>query len=425
MLKEKIVNKDARIAVIGLGYVGLPLACTFHQAGFSVTGFDISHSRVDMVNREESYIADVPSELVKFQATTDKQTLGDMDVILLCVPTPLKADKSPDLSYIEQESREIALHSSGLAEYSVTVNQGEKLVILESTTYPGTVRGVMLPLLKTIPNIRLAHCPERIDPGRTMEAMEDIPKIIGGIDDESAELACLLYGNIAKTVVKVSSVEVAEMTKVFENSFRLVNISFVNEMVELCRRLGVSIWEVIDAASTKPFGYMRFDPGLGAGGHCISQDPGFLSSCAKARDLHPRLIDSAMAINDQMPYYVRERIREIFSRHGDGLLGAKILVLGISYKKNVADTRESPALKLIHLLVEDGAKVSWHDPHVRKDPYPVPSPVVEHMYGQADMVVIAVDHDWYDWKQVVRESKRVFDCRGVTVEKKYPHVEVL
>ena len=416
MLRDKITNRKARLGVIGLGYVGLPLACAFDQAGFRVTGFDISLNRVEMINRDESYIADVPSEAVGFSATTDKSALRDMDVVLLCVPTPLKPDKSPDLSYIEHESEQMAIHLRG----------GEKLVILESTTYPGTVRNVMQPLVgrADIKRLYLAHCPERIDPGRSMDALEDIPKIIGGIDDESAELACLLYKSIANTIVKVSSIEVAEMTKVFENSFRLVNISFVNEMVELCRRVGVSVWEVIDAASTKPFGYMRFEPSIASGGHCISQDPGFLSSCAKSHNLHPRLIDSAMAINDQMPYYVRERIREMFNRHGDGLQGAQILVLGVSYKKNVADTRESPAMKLIRLLEEDGAKVGWHDPHVRPDPYSATeSPAVEIPCEEAGLVVIAVDHDWDDWGRISRASMRIFDFRGVI--KEATHVERL
>lgn len=410
MLEEKIKSRDAAIGVVGLGYVGLPLAVAFHEAGFKVLGFDTKQERVDAVNRGESYIADV--DKVRFTATTDQRLLAQMDVILICVPTPLKANKEPDLSYIESTARDIANHPSHRPN-------SEVLVILESTTYPGTVRGTLLPIVQVArTRVRLAHVPERIDPGNSLRGIKNIPKLVGGMDEESTRLACLLYRTVADTVVPVSSVEVAEMTKVFENSFRLVNISFVNEMVELCRRLGISIWEVIEAASTKPFGYMPFYPGVGVGGHCVGVDPEFLVSVAKEHSLHPRLIAAASAINDQMPYYVLERIRGLM----DGLRGKRVLVLGVAYKKDVADTRESPSLKLIELLRQNGADVKWYDPLVNPRQS---AGTLGLRLGRADLTVIAVDHSGYDWEEIVRKSKRVFDCKGVTLGIESENVERL
>ncbi len=397
MLEDKIKSKDAVIGVVGLGYVGLPLAVAFREAGFHVLGFDVKRKRVDAVNRGESYIADV--DRVRFKATTSQYRLAGMDVICICVPTPLKPNKEPDLSYVVQETEQVAscLHKG-------------QLVILESTTYPGTTREVILPILqKAGVQFHLAHIPERIDPGNSMRGIGSIPKLVGGIDEESTRLACLLYRAIADTVVPVSSPEVAEMTKVFENTFRNVNIALVNEMVELCRRLGISIWEVIEAAGTKPFGYMPFYPGIGVGGHCIPTDPHFLRSKAQECDLHLRFVETAAAINDQMPYYVLERIRGLM----DGLSGKKVLVLGVAYKKDVADTRESPSLKLMELLREKGAEAEWHDRYVL--PAAHDNAVLHAKLRWADLTVIAVDHSGYDWTEIVRKSKRVFDCKGVTL----------
>jgi len=415
MLKDKILSKEAKVGVIGLGYVGLPLACLFHQAGFRITGFDINPNRIEAINSGRSYINDVPDKLVQFSATTDQSILTEMDVILVCVPTPLKPNKGPDLSYIIQETEKI---SSCLHE--------EQLIVLESTTYPGTVRKIMLPILAEAYNVEqwgrrfyLAHVPERVDPGKSIAAMKSIPKIIGGIDDESRDLACLLYENIADTIVPVSSVEVAEMTKVFENAFRNINIALVNEVLKLCRELGISIWEVIEAASTKPFGYLAHYPGM-VGGHCIPTSPEFLLSVAREYDLHLRFVEAAAAINEQMPHYILSRIRELI----DGLRGQKILLLGVTYKQDVEDIVGSPVIKLMQLLDETRADVAYHDPYI--DIVDMKTSInLDEGLKWADLVVITTAHSSYDWTDIIRKSKRIFDTRGVTARKKYSHVELL
>jgi UDP-N-acetyl-D-glucosamine dehydrogenase len=418
-LEEKINNKSAKIGIVGLGYVGLPLAVAFSEAGFKVLGVDIQQKRVDSVNRGQSYIADVTAERLQaviannlLQATVEQSKLRETDAICICVPTPLTKTKDPDLTHVIHESKEI----SGYL-------QPGQLIILESTTYPGTTRQVLLPILESSKrrggvDFYLAYSPERVDPGNKKHSIRNTPKIVGGINPESTRLAQLLYSQIADTVVPVSCPEVAEMTKIFENVFRSVNIALVNELAQLCHNMNVSVWEVIDAASTKPFGYMPFYPGPGVGGHCIPLDPYYLANKAREFDFHTRFIELAAEINEHMPYYVVSRILEALNARGKSLNGAKVFVLGVAYKKDVEDTRESPSLKLIQLLREKGADVSYHDPYIPKLQFPQSSlasiELTEESLSSADCVVIATDHSCYNMDEVIARSKLVFDTRGAT-----------
>jgi len=366
-LEGKIRDKSAKVGIVGLGYVGLPLALAFSEAGFEVLGFDIQQKRVDWVNQGESYMTDVPGDRLSaalasgaLEATVEQGRLGEVDAICICVPTPLTKAKEPDLSHVIHESEEI----------SKRLHRGQ-LVVVESTTYPGTTREVVLPILersglKAGSDFYLAFSPERIDPGSKNYSIGNTPKLVGGIDPQSTRLAELLYSEVAEVVVPVSCPEVAEMTKVFENVFRSVNIALVNELAQLCERMGINVWEVIDAASTKPFGYMPFYPGPGVGGHCIPLDPYYLASKAREYDFHTRFIALAAEINEHMPYYVASRIMEALGTQGKSLSGAKILVLGAAYKKDAADIRVSPSLKLIELLQQRGADVSYNDPCIPK-----------------------------------------------------------
>jgi len=360
-LEEKLKKKSATVGIVGLGYVGLPLALAFSKAGFRVLGFDIQRKRVDLVNKGKSYIVDVSDERLSaarsnalLEATIDQNRLGELDAICICVPTPLTKSRDPNLSHVIHETEEI----------SKRLKSGQ-LVVLESTTYPGTTREVILPILersglKEGSNFYLAFSPERIDPGNKNYSIKNTPKIVGGIDSQSTKLAELLYRQVVDTVVTVSCPEVAEMTKIFENVFRSVNVALVNELAQLCERMGISVWEVIDAASTKPFGYMPFYPGPGIGGHCIPLDPYYLSNKAREYDFHTRFIELAAEINERTPYYVISRIMEALNSQGKSLNGGKVLVLGVAYKKNVTDFRESPSLKLIELLQGKGAEVSYN-----------------------------------------------------------------
>lgn len=418
-LEEKLRNKSARIGIVGLGYVGLPLALAFSEAGFKVLGFDIQQKRVNLVNQGRSYIADVSSDRLSairvkklLEATTDQSKLGEVDVICICVPTPLTKTKDPDLSYVIRESEKISQHL-----------QSGQLVVLESTTYPGTTREVMLPILERSglragQDFCLAFSPERIDPGNRKYTIKNTPKIVGGIDQKSTELAQALYSQIADTVIPVSSPEIAEMTKVFENVFRSVNIALVNELAQLCERMGISVWEVIAATSTKPFGYMPFYPGPGVGGHCIPLDPYYLANKAREYDFHTRFIELAAEINEQMPYHITSHIMESLNARGRSLNGARVLVLGVAYKKDVEDLRESPSLKLIQLLQEKGAKVSYNDPYISKiqlsEGTLTSVELTEESLSSADCVVIATDHSCYDLEQIATRSKLVFDTRGAT-----------
>ena len=418
-LEEKIRDKSAIIGIVGIGYVGLPLAVAFAMVGFKVLGFDIRQKNVDSVNRGKSYIADVTSDSLSsvvtgklLEATTDQSRLGETDAICICVPTPLTTTKDPDLSYVIHESKAISKYL-----------RPEQLVVLESTTYPGTTKQVVLPNLESSGlrcgiDFYLAYSPERVDPGSKDHNVRNTPKIVGGIDSQSTQLAQLLYSQIAGAVLPVSCPEVAEMTKVFENVFRSVNIALVNELAHLCERMGLSVWEVIDAASTKPFGYMPFYPGPGIGGHCIPLDPYYLANKARELDFHTRFIELAAEINEAMPYHVVSRILEALNTRGKSLNGAKILVLGVAYKKDVEDTRESPSLKIVQLLREKGAEVSYNDPYVPQIHVPAGDMESVELNGEClasmDCIVIAADHSCYDVQQIITGSKLVFDTRGVT-----------
>lgn len=418
-LEEKVNNKTAKIGIVGLGYVGLPLAVAFSEGGFKTLGLDIQQKRVDSVNQGQSYIADVPAGRLQavidgkyLTATTDQRKLSETDVICICVPTPLTKTKDPDLSHVIHESNEVAKY----------LRRGQ-LVVLESTTYPGTTRQVVLPILESS-NLKcgtdfyLAYSPERVDPGNKKFNIKNTPKIVGGIDTKSTHLAEVLYSHIADKVIPVSSPEVAEMTKIFENVFRSVNIALVNEMAQLCHNMRVSVWEVIDAASTKPFGYMRFNPGPGVGGHCIPLDPYYLSNKAKEFDFHIRFIELAAEKNETMPHYAVFRILEALNAAGKPLKGARVFILGVTYKRDTEDTRESPSLKMIQLLREKGADVIYNDPYIPEIPVSQgklsSSELTKANLSQADCVVIATDHSCYDINEVIAHSKLIFDARGAT-----------
>ena len=419
-LEQKLKNKTAIIGIVGLGYVGLPMAMEFSKAHFKVIGFDILQRRVDSVNKGQSFIADVTSEDLaaavaakRLEATTDQSRIKEVDAISVCVPTPLTKTKEPDLSYIIQESEVISKYL-----------QPGQLVVLESTTYPGTTREVMLPILersglKAGKDFYLAYSPERVDPGNKKQNIKNTPKIVGGIDAKSTRLTELLYRQVADTVIPVSGTDTAEMTKVFENTFRNVNIALVNELAQLCEKMGLSIWEVIKAASTKPFGYMPFYPGPGIGGHCIPLDPYYLANKAMEYDFHARFIELAAGVNENMPYYVISQVMAALNASSKSLKGADVLVLGVTYKENVADMRESPSLKLIQLLREKGAKIRYHDPYVptvKLDGDTLTSVALsEKNLKSADCVLIATAHKSYDLKKIAASSKLVFDCRGVTM----------
>jgi UDP-N-acetyl-D-glucosamine dehydrogenase len=418
-LEEKLRDKLATIGIVGLGYVGLPLSVAFAMARFKVLGFDIQQKKADLVNQGKSYIADVSSDNLSsvvtgklLEATTDQSRIKEVDAICICVPTPLTKTKDPELSYVISESEAVSRYL-----------QKGQLVVLESTTYPGTTREVMLPILehsglKAVRDFYLAFSPERTDPGSKNYNIRNTPKVVGGIDPKSTKLATLLYSQIVERVVPVSSPEVAEMTKVFENVFRSVNIALVNELAHLCEKMGLSVWEVIDAASTKPFGYMPFYPGPGIGGHCIPLDPYYLANKARELDFHTRFIELAAEINEHMPYHVVSRILEALNTRGKSLNGAKILVLGVAYKKDIEDTRESPALKIIQLLREKGAEVSYNDPYVSQIHMPAGDMESVELSGEClasmDCVVIAADHSCYDMGEVSACAKLVFDTRGAT-----------
>ena len=418
-LETKLRDKSAVIAIVGLGYVGLPLAVAFANAGFRVSGIDAQQKRVNLVNRGRSFVAEVSSKelskLVKsgwITASTDRTRLAKADVICVCVPTPLTKTKSPDLSYVVYESNEIARR----------LKRGQ-LVILGSTTYPGTTREVMQPILESTglkagADFYLAFSPLRVDPGGASQQIHTVPKIVGGINTLSTRLGCKLFAQLGEVTVPVSSAEVAEMTKVFENVFRSVNIAMVNELAQLCDKMGISVWEVIKAASSKPFGYMPFYPGPGVGGNSITRYPYYLADKAMEYDFHTRFIELAADINESMPGYVAARITGALNSHDISLGGAEIIVLGVAYKKDVADVHESPSIKLIEILQKNGARVSYHDPYIPQIRLPSGLQAsVKLNYASLksfDCTVIATAHSAYDYKKIICNSKLVFDARGVT-----------
>lgn len=424
VLIDKIKSKQAKIGVIGLGYVGLPEAAYFAEAGFRVTGFDVAKERISKLNRGESYIGDIPDERLlplvhsgKFHATYDMSVLAAQDVVLVCVPTPLNRTYDPDLGYIKAATDSIAAHI-----------HSQQLIVLESSTYPGTTEEIMLPAfaakgLTVGQDFYLAFSPERIDPGNTSSKgwhFGNVPKVVGGVTPACLEAAVTLYQQVVEKVVPVSSPRAAEMTKLFENIFRAVNIALVNEMALLCDRMDMNIWEVVEAANTKPFGIMKFTPGPGLGGHCIPIDPFYLTWKAREFDFHTKFIELAGEINTQMPYHVRELVNRALSAQGKGLKDAKILLLGMAYKKDVADYRESPALKIIPLLEHDGAIVSYNDPYVpfiKEHGVALESvELSEAALQQADVVVITTDHSDYDYQWIVNTASKVVDTRNATAK---------
>ncbi len=416
-LVEKFTTRQAKVGVIGLGYVGLPLAVLLAEAGYQVVGVDTDENKVAAINRGESHVLDIPHETLatlveagRLSATTSYKDLSDADGISVSVPTPLRKTGDPDLSHIMDSARKLAplLHSP-------------MVVILESTTYPGTTREVVLPELeksglKVGEDFFLAFSPERVDPGRTDWTTQNTPKVIGGITAECTAVAAAMYSQAIDSVVEVSSTEVAEMTKLLENTFRAVNIAMVNEMVLMCERLGLDVWEVIEAAATKPFGFMKFTPGPGLGGHCIPIDPLYLSWKLKSVKYNARFIELASEINTAMPRYVVQRIQDAMNEGGKTIQGSKFLVLGAAFKPNVSDTRESPAIDVIGLLRDKGAEVSYHDPFVPafEDEgwglTSVSDPIAAAQ--EMDCVVIVTDHEGVDYQAISKAAQLVFDTRN-------------
>ncbi|MCU1226127.1 MAG: UDP-glucose/GDP-mannose dehydrogenase family protein [Edaphobacter sp.] len=426
---ERCHSKTSNVGVIGLGYVGLPLALLFIEEGFAVTGFDIDTTKIDVLSTSRSYIGRIPETEIAlardrgFRATSDFARVEKMDVIIICVPTPLTEYREPDLSFIIDTIKSIAPHL-----------KAGQLVILESTTYPGTTEEVVLPLIergasrglsvskgdpKANDVIFLAFSPEREDPGNNAVARCDIPKIVGGIDVYSSQIATALYGAIFHQTVAVSSTAVAEMTKLLENIYRCVNIALVNELKLLCLRMGIDIWEVIAAASTKPFGFHPFYPGPGLGGHCIPVDPFYLSWKAKEYDFSTRFIQLAGEINMAMPYHMVDFIAETLNFRCKALKEAKVMILGVSYKKDIDDLRESPAITIIEVLQERGAIVSYNDPYFakigkgRKYNLQMCCVPLDNL-GQYDCIVIVTDHSNYNYPEIVREAQLIIDTRNAT-----------
>jgi UDP-N-acetyl-D-glucosamine dehydrogenase len=427
MLKQLIDNRKTTVGIIGMGYVGLPLAVEFGNKGFSVTGFEIDSRKVAALNRGRSHIIDIPSDAVgklvrakRFLATDDFNLLAKMNVIIICVPTPLRKTKDPDISYIVSAVSKI-----------VPCLKKEQLIILESTTYPGTTRELLLPELenkkmKVGRDFYLAFSPERVDPGNKKFAIRNTPKIVGGITDTCTAHAAQLYGTIVESVVKVSSAECAEMVKLLENTFRSVNIGLVNEVALMCDRLKLDAWEVIDAAATKPFGFMPFYPGPGIGGHCIPLDPHYLSWKLKSLNFYSRFIELAGEVNATMPEYVVEKVAGALNLHKKAINGSRILVLGVAYKKDVGDMRESPALDVMELLAKQKALVSYHDPYVpalKLDPHSFKSvPLSEATLRKQDCVVITTNHSCFDIKYIARHSKLIVDTRNMTKGLRSPNI---
>ncbi len=420
IILEKLKSHEAQVVILGLGYVGLPLAVVFAQAGFRVTGIDPLGDKVEAVNRGESYVLDVPSAVLanlveqgKLRATTDFAALREADAVSICVPTPLRKTGDPDLSYIVSAVEGLAPH----------VHAG-MVVVLESSTYPGTTRELILPRLTMDSglvvgeDIFLAFSPERVDPGRRDWTTQNTPKVIGGVTSACGEVSAEWYRQALDTVVPVSSTEAAEMAKLLENTFRMVNITLVNELAIMCDRLGVDVWEVIDAAATKPFGFMKFTPGPGIGGHCIPIDPLYLSWKLKSLHYTARFIDLASEINATMPRFSVGKVQDALNDRGKAVKGSRILVLGVAYKPDIDDMRESPALDIIHLLQERGGDVRYHDPHVPSfDQEGWAMESVKDLMGEvgaADAVVIVTNHRAYNYSAILERARLVVDLRNAT-----------
>lgn len=413
---EKLKNRSARIGVVGLGYVGLPLAVEFADAGFHVTGLDIDERKTSKLNAGESYIQDIPTSVLKplvesgrLNATTDFSIIRSLDTINICVPTPLSKAKDPDMTYVNS------------AVQSIAENFGSgKLVILESTTYPGTTEELVLPKLaqgglKVGEDFFLCFSPERVDPGNKQFRTKNIPKVVGGHTPSCTEVGAAFYGCALDKVVSVSSTQVAEMVKLLENTFRMINIGMVNELAIMCGRMGINVWEVIDAAATKPFGFMPFYPGPGLGGHCIPIDPFYLSWKSKQAGIEARFIELAGYINGQMPHFVVDKIQDALNEYAKPVKNSRIHLLGMAYKRDIDDVRESPGLDIMHLLMQRGAKVSYSDPFIsslRVDDQRLESQDMLSSCEAADCVVVITDHSNLDYAAVIEKSALIVDTRN-------------
>lgn len=422
-LEAALINRTARIAVVGLGYVGLPLVRALVGAGFRTLGFDIDAKKIAKLSAGQSYIGNLPSDWIAtcianrtFEPTADMSRLGEADAILICVPTPLSASRDPDLSHVEATVRQIA-----------SVLRPGQLIVLESTTYPGTTRDIVLPILAASGkqlghDFFLAFSPEREDPGNAEYSTVNIPKVVGGVEPNSRRLVETLYRQVVTTVVPVSSCDVAEACKILENTYRAVNIALVNELKVLFAHMGLDIWEVIDAAKTKPFGFQPFYPGPGLGGHCIPIDPFYLTWLARKHGLTTRFIELAGEINTFMPQYVVSQIVSALNDCERPLKGSKVCLLGVAYKKDVDDSRESPAFRLMELLAEGGAKISYHDPHIpvlptshhARLPELASEPTTDKFLAEQDCVVIVTDHTAFDYEFIVQHSRLIVDTRNAT-----------
>ena len=421
-LIDRITRKDATVGVLGLGYVGLPLLRAFCDAGLNTLGFDVDENKPRLLRQGQSYIEHIPPSEIqrllasqRFDATTNFARLTECDALIICVPTPLTKNRDPDMQYVENTARAIAQH----------LRPGQ-LVVLESTTYPGTTREIVLPILQTTglkvgQDFLLAFSPEREDPGRKDFTTVDIPKVVGGYDAPSLDAAVALYACAVKNVVPVKSCEIAEAAKILENCYRCINIAMINEMKIIFDKMGIDIWEVIAAAKTKPFGFQPFYPGPGLGGHCIPIDPFYLSWKARRYDVTARFIELAGEINVSMPYYVINKVAAALNERGKPLRGSNILVLGLAYKKDVDDLRESPSIILIEQLQSAGAKVDYNDPHIPTTPKQREHnlqmssvPLTPQSLASYDLVLIATDHSAYDYDQIVRHALLVIDTRNAT-----------
>lgn len=421
-LLRRIESREARVGIVGLGYVGLPLAVEFAEAGFTVIGVDVTEEKVTMLNNGESYVGDIPSERLaplvkngKFSASVDYGVLKDVDAVSICVPTPLRKTKDPDMSYVIK----------AVDSVSAVAHDG-MLIVLESTTYPGTTEELVEPKLRDEgfiigEEIFIAFSPERIDPSNPTYGVRNTPKVVGGVTPACTEVTMALYKTAVDLVVSVSSPTAAEMVKLLENTFRAVNIGLVNEIALMCDKLGINVWEVIEAAKTKPFGFMPFYPGPGLGGHCIPIDPLYLSWKLKTLNYTARFIELASEINTSMPAYVVTKVADALNEDGKSVKGSKIVVLGVAYKRDVDDMRESPALDVLHLLIQKGAHVSYHDPHVAslrlEDGHQLESSAYnDRLLSEADCIVIITDHSSIDWSHVTKTARVVVDSRNATAK---------
>lgn len=419
-LLEKIDNKTAVIGVVGLGYVGLPLAVEKALAGYKVIGFDIQESRCELVNQGVNYIGDVVDEDLHqivvngyLQATTDYSKIAEVDAVMICVPTPLDAHLQPDISYVESSSESIAQYM-----------KPNTLVVLESTTYPGTTREVLLPIFEAKgftlgDDFFLAFSPERVDPGNKLYNTKNTPKVVGGMTERCGQMAATLYRHVLEGEIhQVSSPEIAEMEKILENTYRNVNIALINELAILCEKMKIDIWEVIDAAKTKPYGFQAFYPGPGLGGHCIPIDPFYLTWKAREYDFHAKVIESAAQVNEFMPEYTVTRMMRLLNKERKAINGAKVLLLGVAYKQDIDDLRESPALKVIEHLLDEGAQVSYSDDYIPEFSHKghkfTSQTLTSALLEQADLVVITTKHSYFDYQMIVNHARLLFDTKNGT-----------